>query len=83
MSYINEALKKAQKDRDSRYQRFEGIIASGHAGTKRSAKRRLAIGSAIALTVLISAGLLMAFYFLEQPSPVQKGSSLPVVFGES
>ena len=75
MSYINEALKKAQKDRDSRYKRFEGIIASGPAGTKRSAKRRLAIGSAIALTVLISAGLLMAFYFLEQPSPVQKRSS--------
>ena len=79
MSYINEALKKAQKDRDSRYKRFEGIIASGPAGTKRSAKRRLAIGSAIALTVLISAGLLMAFYFLEQPSPVQKGSSPAVV----
>ncbi len=79
MSYINEALKKAQKDRDSRYKRFEGIIASGPAGTKRSAKRRLAIGSAIALTVLISAGLLMAFYFLEQSSPVQKGSSPAVV----
>ena len=75
MSYINEALKKAQRDRDSRYKRFEGIIASGPAGTKRSAKRKLVIGSAVALTVLISAGLLMSFYFMEKPSAVQEGSS--------
>jgi tetratricopeptide (TPR) repeat protein len=79
MSYINEALKKAQKDRDSRYMSFEGIIVSGHTGTKKSSKRRLAIGSAIGLTSLISAGLLIAFYFIKQPPPVHKGSSPAVV----
>jgi tetratricopeptide (TPR) repeat protein len=74
MSYINEALKKAQRDRDSRYERFGGIIGSGSVGTKKPLKRKLAIGSAIALTILISTGLLMAVYFLQQPSPVKKGS---------
>ena len=73
MSYINEALKKAQRDRDSRYERFGGIIASSPAGTKKSGKRKLAIGSAIALIILIPAGLLMAVYFLQQPSPLKKG----------
>ncbi len=29
MSYINDALKKAQRERDGRYERFGGIIASG------------------------------------------------------
>jgi tetratricopeptide (TPR) repeat protein len=82
MSYINEALKKAQRDRDSRYQRFEGIIASGPAGTKRSAKRKLVIGSSIGLIVLISAGLVMALYFRQSPTPAQKGSS-PSVVSES
>ena len=68
MSYINEALKKAQRDRDGRYERFGGIIASGPVGTKKSGKRKLVIGSAIALMVLIPTGLLMAVYFLQQPS---------------
>lgn len=82
MSYINEALKKAQRDRDSRYERFGGIIASGSVGTEKSSKRKLAIGSAIALIVLIPTGLLMAVYFLQQPSPVKKGSP-PLVISEN
>jgi len=79
MSYINEALKKAQRDRESRYERFGGIIASGPAGTKKSGKRNLVIGAAIALMILIPAGLLMVVYFLQQPSPVIKGSPPPVI----
>jgi tetratricopeptide (TPR) repeat protein len=74
MSYINEALKKAQRDRDGRYQRFSGIIASGPVGTKKSGKRKLAISAVIALMVLIPTALLMSDYFLQQPSPVKKGS---------
>ena len=81
MSYINEALKKAQRDRDGRYERFGGIIASGPVGTKKSGKPKLVIGSVIALIVLIPTGLLMAVYFL-QPSPVKKGSP-PLVISEN
>ena len=29
MSYINDALRKAQRERDGRYERFGGIIAAG------------------------------------------------------
>jgi tetratricopeptide (TPR) repeat protein len=78
MSYINEALKKAQRDRDSRYERFGGIIASGPVRKKKpfkSFKRKFAIGSAIALVVLIPTGLFITFYILQQPSSLIKGSS--------
>jgi tetratricopeptide (TPR) repeat protein len=75
MSYINEALKKAQRDRDSRYERFGGIIASGPVGKEKPFKRKFAIGSAIALIVLIPTVLLIAVYFLQQPSSSIKGSS--------
>jgi tetratricopeptide (TPR) repeat protein len=81
MSYINEALKKAQKDRDSRYERFGGIIASGPVRTKTSVKRKRVIGAAIALIILIPTGLLIAVYLHQQPSPVLKGSSPPVSSG--
>lgn len=81
MSYINEALKKAQRDRDSRYERFGGIIASGSAGTQKPGRRKLAVGSAIALMVLIPAALLTV-HFLKQPSPVEMGS-LPSVLSEN
>ncbi|MBA4423629.1 MAG: hypothetical protein C0390_11140 [Syntrophus sp. (in: bacteria)] len=81
MSYINEALKKAQRDRESRYRRFGGIIASGPVGTEKPSKRKLVIGAVIALIVLIPTGLLMAVYFLQQPSLVIKGSPPPVVSG--
>jgi tetratricopeptide (TPR) repeat protein len=75
MSYINEALKKAQRDRDSRYERFGGIIASGPVRKKKSFKRKFAIGSAIALIVLIPTGLLITVYILQQPSSFVRESS--------
>lgn len=79
MSYINDALKKAQKDRDSRYERFSGIIASAPVGRKKSGPWKLVVGAALALSVLISAGLLFGIYLLHEPSPVMKGSLPPVV----
>ena len=75
MSYINEALKKAQRDRDSRYERFGGIIASGPARKEKPFKRKFAIRSALALLVLIPTGLLIAVYFLQQPSSSIQGST--------
>jgi tetratricopeptide (TPR) repeat protein len=80
MSYINEALKKAQRDRDSRYERFGGIIVSGPVRKEKSFKRKFAIGSAIA--VLIPTGLFIAVYILQQPSSFMKGSS-PAVSSEN
>jgi tetratricopeptide (TPR) repeat protein len=81
MSYINDALRKAQRERDGRYERFGGIIAAGPAAPRQSRKRRLARGLAFALVVLIPACLLLAVYVLRQPSPTKKGLSPQVAAG--
>ena len=77
MSYINDALRKAQRERDGRYERFGGIIAASPAAPRQSRKRRLAGGLTFALVVLIPAGLLLAVYVLQQPPPTKKGVPLP------
>jgi tetratricopeptide (TPR) repeat protein len=81
MSYINDALRKAQRERDGRYERFGGIITSGPDRPGQPRKRRLAVGVAVMLLVLIPAGLLLAVYFMQQPSPAKKASPQPVVAG--
>lgn len=77
MSYINDALKRAQKDKDNRYERFGGVIASGPEGPKRQRKRRAIVGTAVALAILVSAVLLFAVYGLQQPSARLKGAPPP------
>ena len=79
MSYINDALKKAQKERDHRYEQFRGIIAPCPDGSGRSRNRRLAIGAVLAVLALVSIGVLLAVHVLQQPPPAQKGTALPVV----
>ena len=59
MSYINEALRKAQKERDSRYGKFGGIIAAASGGADRLRKRRVVLFAAAAI-VLVSTALLLA-----------------------
>jgi tetratricopeptide (TPR) repeat protein len=81
MSYINDALKKAQRERDSRYKRFGGIIASGSVGREKSVKRKYVIGLAIGLIVLIPA-VLVTVYLLQRPSAIQKGAHAPAGSGE-
>ena len=81
MSYINDALRKAQRERDGRYERFGDIIAPCLERPGQPRKRRLAIGAAITLLVLIPAGLLLTIYVLHQPPPVKKGTPVPVVAG--
>jgi hypothetical protein len=71
MSYINEALQKAQKERDSRYGKFGGIIAAGSAeGKGRRPGRRLIWGAALA--VLAAAALLPALLALRSDPPAGK-----------
>jgi len=81
MSYINDALRKAQRERDGRYERFGDIIAPCLERPGQPRKRRLVIGAAITLLVLIPAGLLLIVYVLHQPPPVKKGTPVPVVAG--
>jgi tetratricopeptide (TPR) repeat protein len=81
MSYINDALRKAQRERDGHYERFGGIIAPGPEVPRQPRKRRLAIGAAFALLVLITAGMLLAVYVLQQPSPGKKVPPQPGVVG--
>jgi tetratricopeptide (TPR) repeat protein len=83
MSYINDALRKAQRDRDGRYDRFGGIITSGPERPGQPRKRRVAVGVAVMLLVLIPAGLILAVYILQQPSPVKKGTSPRLTAGNS
>jgi len=78
MSYINDALKKAQRERDGRYERFGGIIASGVEQQEEPRKRTLAVGAAIALLVLVAAGLILYVYVIRQPFPAKKETSRPV-----
>jgi tetratricopeptide (TPR) repeat protein len=72
MSYINDALRKAQRERDGRYERFGGIIASGPTVSRQPRKRRFVIGVAFALLVLIPVGLLLAVYVLQQSPSAKK-----------
>jgi Tfp pilus assembly protein PilF len=81
MSYINDALKKAQKERDSRYERFSGIIAAGPEGPGLSRKRQLAIGAAVVSLVLILVGLFLAVYVPRPSSPAKMETPSPVVAG--
>ena len=81
MSYINDALRKAQRERDGRYGRFGGIITSGPERPGQPRKRRLAVGVAVMLLVLVPAGLILSVYIMQQPSPVKKASPQPVVVG--
>jgi tetratricopeptide (TPR) repeat protein len=79
MSYINDALRKAQKERDRRYERFSGIIAPGPYEPGQSKKRRLAVVTAVVLFCLIPAGLLLTLYVRYQPSSLGKGIQPPAV----
>ncbi len=79
MSYINDALRKAQKERDGRYERFSGIITPGPDEPVQPQKRRLAIVTAVALFFLIPAGLLLTLYVRYQPSSMDKGIQPPAV----
>jgi tetratricopeptide (TPR) repeat protein len=83
MSYINDALRKAQRERDGRYERFGGIISSGPERPGQPRKRRVAVGVAVMLLALIPAGLFLAVYVLQQPSPVKKGISPHLAAGTS
>ena len=71
MSYINEALRKAQRERDNRYERFRGIIAACPGGADRLRKRRVVLFAA-ALIVLVSTALLLAVQALHQSPIAQK-----------
>ena len=72
MSYINEALRKAQRERDNRYEHFGGIIAACPDGAGHFRKRRVALFVAAALILLVSAVLLFAVRVPHQPQPAKK-----------
>jgi tetratricopeptide (TPR) repeat protein len=79
MSYINEALRKAQRERDNRYEQFGGIIAACPGGADRLRKRRVVLFAA-ALIVLVSTALLLAVQVLHQP-PLAKNAPQSSVAG--
>jgi tetratricopeptide (TPR) repeat protein len=72
MSYINEALRKAQQERDSRYAKFGGIITAGSGESGQPRKRRHAAAGAIVLFFLVASGLFLTLYVRYQPSSADK-----------
>ncbi len=74
MSYIDDALRKAQRERDGRYERFGGIIASGPA-TPRRPRKRLAAG---AVLVALGLGGALLAVSLQRPSPATSDFPRPV-----
>jgi tetratricopeptide (TPR) repeat protein len=77
MSYINDALRKAQKDKDNRYEPFGGVIAPNPDAARRPRNQKAVFGSAAALVILVSAVLLFAVYGLKQPSSQPEGVPPP------
>ena len=77
MSYINEALRKAQRERDNRYGKFGGIIAACPGEADRFRKRRIAFFVAAALILFVSTLLLLAVRAPHPPSPAAKASQSP------
>jgi Tfp pilus assembly protein PilF len=78
MSYINDALRKAQKERDRGYEQFHGIIASCSEGSGQHRNKRLTIMAAVTVLVLIPAGVLLAVYVLDQPGSVRQKPAVAV-----
>jgi tetratricopeptide (TPR) repeat protein len=83
MSYINDALKKAQQERDVRYERFGGLISSDSAGPGNLGKRGIPRSVAVTVRILVPAGLLLVVYLLWQQSPVAKRESPPLSPGSA
>lgn len=74
MSYINDALRKAQKERDGRYGQLGGIITPGPKRPAEPRKRTFVVSAAVILLVMASAGLIFWVGVMQQPLPVKKGS---------
>jgi tetratricopeptide (TPR) repeat protein len=70
MSYINDALRKAQLDKDSRYRRYSDIVIATESRINPIRKKRLFIFAAVA--VIVAAGALYVYDrsgFIRMPAP--------------
>ena len=54
MSHINEALRKAQKDKDARSLAYTGILSSGKEPKRKSGKRALLWGALFLILILLA-----------------------------
>jgi tetratricopeptide (TPR) repeat protein len=76
MSYINEALRKVQKDKDSLYAGYEHLVSSPVKETNRP-RKWLPIAGVLAI-LLIAAGIIAPIYFFkERKIPIQAASPSP------
>jgi len=81
MSYIDEALKKAQADRNSLYARYRGIISADFTPGDRGSKR-LVLGLTILIVVLVAstAFSLIAYYRGDAPLTPISAVETPVFY---
>jgi tetratricopeptide (TPR) repeat protein len=77
MSYINDALRKVQKDKDSRYASYEHIVSVTGKDSKRTRKWQPI--SVVPAVIFIAAGIIALIYFSTGRNiPIQKISAPPV-----
>jgi len=67
MSYINDALRKAQKEKEKRYGNFSGVDTLGAGVSNRAWTKRAA--AAAALILFVATGLAVAFWSWNRPDP--------------
>lgn len=80
MSYINDALRKAQREREKGYGDFGGIDTAGPGGSGRLGKRWIVPVGALIL-FLAAAGVSIAFWVLLRPDPPVRTSPPSPVAG--
>ncbi|MEW6335646.1 MAG: hypothetical protein AB1558_15415, partial [Thermodesulfobacteriota bacterium] len=83
MSYINDALRKAQHERDGRYSRWSAVLPPVTDEPRRSPNRRIMAAMAVALLLLVTAGLLAALYVRDRPTSPDRGIRPPGAVGET
>jgi len=67
MSYINDALRKAQTEKERRYGNFSGVDTLGSGVSNRAWTKRTA--AAAALILFVATGLAVAFWSWNRPDP--------------
>lgn len=82
MSYINDALRKAQNERDGRYSKWSAALPPVVDEPRRLPNRRVMAAMAVALLLLVTAGLLAVLYVRDRPSSPDKGIRPPALAEE-
>ncbi len=71
MSYINDALRRAQAQKDSRYANYNPTVFASSSRRTGKKRRWIAAGGAV---LILSAAISFAFYYRSEISSVTSGT---------